>query len=252
MTCNEIKKAIYKIGEYFECEEFDKFILVDTPFDYPDGDPIQIFVIKEGNNIVLTDFGETLSYLTTNRFDVFSSKKREKTFNMILKGSGVKFKKGELRIENPESITSGILKLIEACLRVSDLVFIQRVRVGAAFKEQVSDFLLENNISFKEDYFIEGSTGESYRVDFFLYVEPSSGLLQTLSSRTESYAKILITKTFTMWFDLKEKDGRYRYFSLIDDTKDVWESAMLKLLDRVSEVYFWSKKEEFLKSLVVI
>lgn len=251
MKCEDIIRAIRELNKYFTCEEFENFILVDTPFEYPDGDPIQLYFFRDSNGkIVLSDFGETLSYLLINRFDPFSSKRREKVLNQILRSVNIKLKNGELRIENPTDVAASIIKLTEACLRVSDLIFSHRMRGAPAFKEQVSSFLLENNVRFTEDFYEEGSTGSKYRIDFYLYVEPPS-LLQTLSSRSEGYADILVSKTFTMWYDLKEKDGQYRYLTLIDDTRDVWKPTKLELLKRVSNVYYWSKKEELLEDIAI-
>ncbi|RLI77306.1 hypothetical protein DRP04_11590 [Archaeoglobales archaeon] len=250
MKCGDIIKALKEISKYFICEEFENFVLIETPFEYPDGDPIQLYFLRDPDGkIVLSDFGETLSYLSTSRFDLFSSKRREKVLSQILRSANVKLRNGELRIEDPEDLVNSIIKLTETCLRIGDLIYSHRIRGIPAFKEQVSGFLLENDVKFIEDFQTEGSSGSKYRVDFYLYVEPP-GLLQTLSSRSEGYADVLISKTFTMWYDLKEKDGRCKYLTLIDDTRDVWKQTKLGLLGRISDIYYWSKKEELLEVLL--
>ncbi len=71
--CENITKSM---GEQFSCSEFKEFIMVKTPYLYPDGDVIDIFVKYKDSGFILTDLGETIRWLLTNSIsDSLSEKK---------------------------------------------------------------------------------------------------------------------------------------------------------------------------------
>lgn len=72
--CENITKSM---GEQFSCSEFNGFIKVKTPYLYPDGDVIDIFVKYKDSGFILTDLGETIRWLLTHSISDFLSEKKD-------------------------------------------------------------------------------------------------------------------------------------------------------------------------------
>src|SRR5438093_322048 len=59
-ACELIQQSI---GELFTCSQVNEYTRVRTPFLYPDGDVIDLFVKSSGGVTTLTDLGESLRWL---------------------------------------------------------------------------------------------------------------------------------------------------------------------------------------------
>jgi len=248
MRCAELKKAIEKqLPPLFECVEEDGRLTIVTPMEYPDGDLIELYLVEEPEGLVLTDLAETLAILASYNLDVKRSPKRFKVFQTVLKAQDVHYFEGSLRIPiiSLEDVVPALLRLAQAVLRVSDLLFTLRFGAGTTFKDEVEEFLTEHQVRYETDYRVTGRSGQQYTIDF--YIERRKPfLIQALSSGSSSYAEILVSKTIRMWFDVTRVDGRYQYVSLLDDMIEVWKSSQFEILGDLSTVITWSERERLL------
>lgn len=80
-------------------------------------------------------------------------------------------------------------------------------------------------------------------MDFYISVPHRPRLVETLSSRSRSYANTLVSRVVRTWHDLLRVDGRYGYVSLVDDSTDVWRAEWFDQLADLSEVVVWSEWE---------
>jgi hypothetical protein len=248
MSCTQaIEEALMNLPKEFECEKLDeKTWLVTTPFEYPDGDLIQLYIIKMDNLFEVTDLAETLRFFETLDFDLLSSKRRRKLFEDILRSYKIEFFKGELKVKvKTEELLKAILDLSQAIFRVSDLYFLQRIGVTTTFKEEVEEVLKEANLNYEIDYSIFGKSGKEYKVDFYIDVEKPN-LLEAISTYSKMYAERLIDRVVRMWYDIKRLDGRFEYVTIVDDRSDVWKKEHFDLLEDLSKVYVWSEVEDYI------
>ena len=58
--CTHIQQ---QMGELFQCAEVGRFVRIRTPFLYPDGDYIDLFLEANAEDVTLTDLGETIRWL---------------------------------------------------------------------------------------------------------------------------------------------------------------------------------------------
>jgi|Deesub1362A_J573_1020465.scaffolds.fasta_scaffold16609_1 hypothetical protein len=252
MICEKVEKMLSNLPEMFECIKENDHIIISTPFEYPDGDLIQLYVLQRNGHIVLSDLAETIRHLLDYDFDIFSSKKREKLFYEIVRNLNVIYFKGELRthVHSPDEFNDALVRLSEAAFRVSDLIFTFRVGARVTFKDEVSEFLTELNVEFQENYLTIGKSGKSYKIDFYIESPKKPDLMLTLSTWSKTYAEQLVSRTVRIWFDIQRIDGRYNYITLIDDTSDVWMAEHFDLLEDLSEVFVWSKRDELKEVLI--
>lgn len=249
MRCAGFKRVVEEgMPPLYECQEQEGRLVILTPIEYPDGDYVELFVIPEDGGFVLTDLAETIATLASYNLNLKSSTKRFKLFQHILKIHNVHYFEGSLRIplKQEKDLPQALMRLTQAILQVSDLLFTMRYGAGTSFREEVEEYLFEREIRYESNYKVVGRSGQTYPIDF--YVERRSPvLIQTLSSGSSGYAEALVSKTVRMWYDISRIDGRYRYSSVLDDSTDVWKPPAFEILSDLSSVIVWSERDKLIE-----
>jgi hypothetical protein len=251
MECQHIVENYLKeIGSYFECRQVDGKIVVITPYLYPDNDLIEIFIEKVSENrIRVGDLGETIRHLETEGFDVLGSKSNRYKVEQIASRVHVEIQRGMIVKEGkPEKIGELMFDVISAAKGIGDLIFLSRAYEPATFNEEVAKFLIEKSISFEPNYSINGVTGTKYIIDFRI-VKPKIMLVNTLSPSKEAGMRRKVDAVFRIWSDINGEFDKDKKVSLVNDFEFQWKPHDLKLLERVSNIELWSKKEEIVKLL---
>ena len=65
IDCAALKMTLVDtVGEAFRCSSYDdRTLKVITPFAFPNGDLLDVYVIEQSSGLVATDYGEALRYL---------------------------------------------------------------------------------------------------------------------------------------------------------------------------------------------
>lgn len=252
INCVDLRETLSKtIGDAFRCVAFDERTLrVFTPFAYPNGDIIDIYLIQQANGIVATDYGETLRYLSSINVSVQDGK-RYAQFVEFLKIAGVRNTRGNLVIDVTSGIdAASILRLCEAIVRVADLGISSRQRsiIGefdAILKPKLRQ--IAGNLSIVEGPEFYGLSGEVYELGFEIQRlhRPEGLVLATLTAKDSSSANDTVDEVVRAWDDLKrviEPDRRVTVF----DTRDshvVWKEQWLNQVARHSKVVLFDDIE---------
>lgn len=249
--CEQISQ---KIGELFTCSSVNEYIRIRTPFLYPDGDVIDLFFKEEGEYATLTDLGETLRWLRMQTATQKRSPKQQQLINNICLTHGIEFYRGMLvvRIKPSEDIAQVVTRLSQAALRVSDLWFTFRSKVGESIVDEVADLLQDHHIPFEPDPLIPGRSGRVWKPNFQTKQPQRSALIYVLSTGSRAAARQQAEQTLAAWHDLSDLTKgpkALRFISLFDDTLDVWTEEDFRLEADISEVYYWSRPDEFLEKL---
>ena len=245
LPCKAVNELIQtSLSPLFECREQNGSLAIVTPFEYPDGDLIEFYLIEEAGQLVLTDFAETLATLASFKFDVESTPKRRKLFESVVQDLNVHYFQGELRVPvaSERELVPALVRLGQVALRTSDLLFTSRFGAGATFKEEVDEYLTEKELPHQVDYKVSGRSGQLYTLDFYIE-RPQPLLLEALSTVSSGYAEQVVNRTVRMWYDLKRVDGKFKYCTVLDDTEDVWKEQHFEILNSLSELIVWSDRE---------
>lgn len=246
LQCQRVREMLQaQLSPMFDCREENGRLVIVTPFEHPDGDLMEFHVTQEGGQLVVSDLAETLATLAAYRFDVESTPKRRKLFESVIRDLGAHYFQGEIRLPlvSPDELVPALMRLSQAALRTSDLLFTSRYGAGTTFKEEVEEFLAERNVPHETDYKLTGRSGQTYTLDF--YIERRQPLaLEALSTASSGYAEQLVSRTVRMWYDLKRVDGRFVYATVLDDTEDVWKEQQIEILTSLSELVVWSEREK--------
>lgn len=119
----EAKKAL----DY--CREENGRLKITTPYLYPDGDYIDLYLTKTPTGLYLTDLGETLGYLADYGISFKQSPKRRKLLDDVLLTQGAELFRGELRkrLDDWTKAAWVMTRLGQAIVQVSNLVFTLRL-----------------------------------------------------------------------------------------------------------------------------
>ena len=243
-----------QIGELFTCSSLNGYVKIRTPYLYPDGDVIDLFLKEDGGQSTLSDLGETLRWLRMQTVAQRRSPKQRQLIQDVCLTHGVELFRGMLvvRVATPNELAVGITRLAQAALRVADLWFTMRARSVESLTDEVEDFLREREIAFERGERIPGRSGRIWSPDFHTRHPRRSALVYVLSTGSRAAARGVAEHVLAAWFDLSHlqvgPEG-LRFISLFDDTLDVWTPEDFRLVEPLSEVTRWSRPDEFADNL---
>ena len=249
--CTDLQRGL---GELFSCAPQGEFQRVRTPYLYPDGDNIDLFVKTDGEVISVSDLGETLRWLRSQTLSPRRSPKQNALIADACLTHGVELYKGMLlaRCRAGDSLANVTMRVAQACLRVSDLWFTFRTRAVESVTDEVADFLSERQFNFEQGAKLAGRSGRGWTVDFHVRTPSRSSLVYVLSTGSRSAARSVAEHVLAAWYDLNNLSAgpeALRFVSLFDDTADVWTAEDFRLVEGLSTITRWSQPDEFAEVL---
>jgi hypothetical protein len=225
-------------------------IVVITPYLYPNNDLIEIFIEElSENKIRVGDLGETLRHLESHGFDVLGNKSNSYKAEQIASRVHAEIQHGKIVKEGkPEEIGELMFDVISAAKGIGDLIYLSRAYEPATFNEEVANFFTEKKIPYETNHKVKGITGSEYTVEFRI-VKPKPFLLKTLSPSKETGLRRRVNDVFRAWFDINDEFDKNKKVSLVNDIEFEWKPHDLKLLERVSNIEYWSQKQNIIKRL---
>jgi hypothetical protein len=242
------------LGSLFSCKQLDNgLVRIRTPFLYPDGDVIDLFVQKNNTGFTITDLGETLRWLRTQSLSPRRSPKQSQLINDVCINHGLELFQGMLlaRVKPGDDFSSVAIRIAQGALRVADIWFTMRTRSVESVSDEIELFLSEKNISFDRGPSLVGRSGKTWRPDFHTRMQKSS-LVCVLSTGSRAAANNVTKHVLSLWYDLNNMQigpEALQFVSLFDDTMDVWSEEDFNLLGDLSVVARWSQPESFLDTL---
>ncbi|MDZ7802094.1 MAG: DUF1828 domain-containing protein [Trueperaceae bacterium] len=234
----------------FRCETHGKYVRVRTPYLYPDGDNIDLFLHEEGSITVVTDLGETSRWLRMQTTSPRRSPKQDALLRDACVTHGVEWYRGMVlaRSRSAEDLPSVVLRVAQAALRIADLWFTFRTRSIVSVTDEVSDFLEEKDFHVDRAEKIIGRSGSVWKPDFHVRAPSRSSLVYVLSTGSRSAARQVVTHVYTAFSDLSHLHigpEALQFVSLFDDDSDVWDDEAFRLAEQVSTVTRWSEPDRF-------
>lgn len=141
-----------------------------TPFLNHRNDMIELYMKKEGEQILLSDAGNTLSELKLSGLDIDKSPKRLEELNTILRSFGLfKNQNKDIQVKtDAKRFAETKHRLIQAILSIDDMFLLSEPKVKSFFSEDVCDFFEINDVVFMKDTIFTGKSGFSHKFDFAL------------------------------------------------------------------------------------
>ena len=235
----------------FECSPAPhEGVRVRTPLLYPDGDIVDVFVLEQGKDFIVTDFGDALGWLRMQSASSRRSRKQQFLIEDVCQTLGVEFSRGRLLLRSGAGDTLGetVLRLAQAVVRVSDLWFTLRNRAVETTADEVNEWLREKQISFERSVSKEGRSGRKWIIDYQTNTADRTSLVFLLSTGSRGAARRITEHVLAGCVDLsqlKSSQPNLTFVSLFDDTEDVWQEEDFGLVEGYSKVARWSRPDEF-------
>ena len=235
----------------FECSPAPhEGVRVRTPLLYPDGDIVDVFVLEQGKDFIVTDFGDALGWLRMQSASSRRSRKQQFLIEDVCQTLGVEFSRGRLVLRSGAGDTLGetVLRLAQAVVRVSDLWFTLRNRAVETTADEVNEWLREKQISFERSVSKEGRSGRNWIIDYQTNTADRTSLVFLLSTGSRGAARRITEHVLAGCVDLsqlKSSQPNLTFVSLFDDTEDVWQEEDFGLVEGYSKVARWSRPDEF-------
>lgn len=255
MSVDVCKVVGTRLGALFACGVTSRgHVRVRTPFFYPDGGVVDVFVVQRGGRIDVTDFAEATGWLRLQTVAGRRSPKQGRLVQDICLTLGVELFKGQViaRCTSPEELTQAVIRVAQAAVRVSDLWFTTRTRSVESMTDEVADLLEDKHIPFERGMKLSGRSGRSWTVDFQARTPERTALVSVLSSGSKAAARRVTEHIVALWHDLSHLrvgGPQMTFISLFDDTTDVWADEDFRLVDDLSEVQLWSRPDELVDRL---
>lgn len=237
-----------QLGALYSCTPVNGYQRIRTPFLYPDGDVIDVFV-NETDPPTVSDLGETMRWLRMQSLSNKRTPKQDKMIQDICMTHGLEFHKGTLnaRVGSGIDLAETVMRVAQGCLRVADIWFTMGTRSVESLNDEVSSFFDEVGVSYQRGQKTRGRSGKIWIPDFHTRTPEKSSLIYILSTGSKAAAKGAVEHVHTAWYDLSaiQRAEGIQLVSLFDDTVDVWSESDFKLMEELSSVARWSNRDEF-------
>jgi len=210
---------------------------------------LQIYVKKDGNKLIITDDGYTISDLKLSGFDI-TTEKRKQVMDSILNGFSARLQGDEIIIEaNADNFPQKKHNIIQAMLTVNDMFVMASSMVANVFKEDVEIFLRLHEIRFTPSVKFTGKSGYDQSFDFVI---PAS------LKRPERIIKVVnrpdrqsITMLMFSWEDTKRvRPMKSTTYGILNDTEFKINPDIESALHQYGiEPVPWSKRDEYVVEL---
>jgi len=249
-VCNAlIEEYLAWLRKQITVSELDNACEITTPFLDRHNDYLQIYVIQDGDQYILSDDGYILADLKMSGVDL-NTEKRQRVLKTMLRGFGVDNIDGCLRIKaTRKNLAQRKHALLQAMLAVNDLFLVAQSRVASFFVEDVEQFLRLHKIRFIPNVSFVGRSGYAHHFDFAIpsSEEAPDRFIKAINSPTrDSILSYIFAWTDTR--DARISEAQAVAF-LNDESKRVSQDSLDALKSYDIFPALWSQREESVKLL---
>jgi hypothetical protein len=177
------------------------WVEISTPFTDVFNDSIDIYAKKQNGKILLSDDGKTFKNLELSGIEITRSQNRKEILDKILLNYGIQLNKQELIVEATENtFPQKKLNLLSAISEVNDLYVIAKHTIASLFREDVKNYLDENELVYTPYFISKGSTGLEFTFDFQIAYKKTELLIKAFNSVN----KLNLPHFLFTWDDVKQ------------------------------------------------
>ena len=228
-----------------------EYVEIGLPFLDRRNDYICVYLWKDHDGYILSDYGETLDDLGIEGFEV-TTLKRKRILNHAISGFGVSNDKGVLKIRTTQKdFGCDMNNMIQAILSVNDLHVLAKPISSTNFRLNVVSWLKENFAQFSESKKILGKSGLEHTFHYTVAAgrKNSRQVFKAISSPSTEAARNLIFS----WIDTREQHfPDSQAIAILNDRQQEIPRRIDEVLSRyeISSVP-WSRRNEFLERVLL-
>lgn len=228
-----------------------------TAFRYPDGLTVDIHIknyrdlLSDVGPLTLTDFGSTFLWLDQLDVRPLRSARRRHLTESVLEIYGVHHSGGALTCSvDRKDLVSGIVRLGQACIRVADLVFTQRIVAPGSFADEVETVIDDTGLPYEVNAKVVGRGSSIVNVDFLIRAPRIETAVFALPAES-SYAHVIkerANEVFARCYDLRDWEGQK--IAALDDRRPLYKEHDLGRIRDVATIIPISEADVFREFLL--
>lgn len=237
----------------FTPSKTNNYITITTPFLDMYNDYIELIVFKgRDTQYVISDDGYTLDELGMLEINLNKKSKRRDYFESILLNFGVKESNGELLIgfNNLNEFPDAQNRLTQCMLQVFDLLQTSKNNVIQYFKEDVTDYFIDNNIPVGEDLSLLGKSGRSSKFDIVIgrTKKKRQQAIKVVNTPTTSN----IANPLFRIIDVRERHPNTDFAVIANNIDQAISGDFISAFKNYNvPIYPWSDKEKWLSTFQI-
>lgn len=175
--------------------------MINTPFMGIFNDGIEIYAKKEKHKIILSDDGVTLKNLELSGVSIFRSTTRKELLQNVLRNHGVTLINNELTIEaNKNNFCQKKHNFLSALMELNDFEILAKHNVSSMFKDDIREYLDDNQVIYTPDFIYRGATGLEFTFDFQMMYQKKEVIVKSFNTINKSN----LTSFLFSWNDVSE------------------------------------------------
>ena len=173
----------------FECSLAPRdAVRVRTPMLYPDGDLVDAFVVEQGGEYLVTDFGDALGWLRMQSASDRLTPNQHGLVEDVCQALGIERDRGQLTLHcrDRAEIADAVHRLGQAAVRVADILFTFRPQaatpaVADRVADEVDGWLRSRSLPVERGVRRSGRSGHSWEVDYRISTAEGTALVFLLT-----------------------------------------------------------------------
>lgn len=157
---------------------------------------------------------------------------------------------GELKISlaqhELDNLGEALMRLAQACIRVSDVALTYTTRIISPFRDDVEEFLESTGYRYETDRMVPSKFGNEVRIDFSVTSAHSEFLLQTLTAANPAVARHTSDDLFTKWYDISIMKSATSFLTVLDSSSSAFAVPDVRRLEDVSIVIGFPDQQDLL------
>ena len=223
---------------------------IRTPLLYPDGGVVDVFVLHQGDNFTITDFGDSLGWLGLQSVSQRRTQKQEALIEDVCQTLRIEQSGGQMVLRQVplDELGESVLRVAQAAVRVSDLWFTFRSQSIQTTADEVDQWLHEKRIPFERQVQKQGRSTRDWNIDFETQTDNRNALICLLTTGSRGAVRRITEHILSAWVDLshlQENQPNLAFVSLFDDIEDLWRPEDFGLVEPFSAIARWSYRDEF-------
>jgi hypothetical protein len=217
-------------------------VRIGTKLLYPDGDGIDLFVERgsfdDQTGARLSDFGQTMAKLAEFQVRMWQARSRMQMLEEAVADLGVRIEADALTmaVSGVEGIADAVLRLGQACIRASCMIFTKRASQQESFYEEVKSVVTNTGFPVKENYKFHGPYGVLVPVNFRVDSPETSSAVLTMFAANTASSHVQANEIYRKWSDLKDAGIRDKFLTVFEGRRNIEKQEDLRRIEKLSAV----------------
>ena len=230
-----------------KCRQDGDLLRLETPFRYPDGGTMELFVEEHKGLRVVTDLGEGFRFLEKGGIEPMRSPSRQRVIELSVRLAGARLDNGvvEIPVTADSEFLGAVMRLAQAITRIADLSLLVKGSFSSTFSDAVEEYLRASThgVEIQRGAMVQGNATR-HHVDILARSNKGVSVVESLSALTPAGANAQTAFTIQKFADISAiGTGAPERFAILDESAEVWSASLRKQLSRFADVLDWEHRD---------